>query len=101
MMTEYEARELTENMHRELNAGPGAVRQCVAGLLIFIVILLIGTVFPPTTGRLLDATNATAGTQQPATRVEPDERPDIGTQALRKTGKDLLPVASAGEPKPK
>jgi hypothetical protein len=62
MMTEYEARKLTESMHRELDAGPGAVRRCVAGLAILIAILLIGALFPPTMGRLLDATEASAGT---------------------------------------
>lgn len=98
MMTEYEARKLTESMQKELDAGEGAVRQCVAGLLILIVILLTGTVFPPTTGRLLDATNAAAGMHQPVAGVEAHDQAGVGKQALHDSEEDLPPVPRAGEP---
>lgn len=101
MMTEYEARKLAESMHRELNAGAGGVWQCIAGLVILIVVLLTGTVFPPTTGRLLDAANAAPGVQQAPTRVELDERAGVEVQALHEGGTDLLPAANAAELVPK
>jgi hypothetical protein len=45
MMTEYEARKLSESMHNELNAGPRAVWQCVAGLVIAISLTVAGAAF--------------------------------------------------------
>ena len=44
-MTEYEARKLSESMHKELNAGPRAVWQCIAGLVIVISLMVAGTAF--------------------------------------------------------
>lgn len=44
-MTEYEAQKLKESMYRELNAGPRAVWQCVAGLLIVLGLGVTGSAF--------------------------------------------------------
>ena len=43
MLTEHEARQLQREMHRELDAAPGAVWKCVAGLLIVVAVAMSGS----------------------------------------------------------
>lgn len=97
MMTEYEARKLTESMHKELNGEPSPVRQCVAGLLTLIAILLLGNLFPPTMGGALNAADATASAPKAVTRVEVDSRVGVETQSPQYARTDLLPAVNAAE----
>jgi hypothetical protein len=93
MKIEFEARKLTERMHRELYAGPRAVRQCTALLLTIIIIVLMGLVFPPTYDGPLDA-EASADIRETVTRHEVYDRGGAETQAPQGAGKNLTPVAT-------
>lgn len=42
MLTEYEAQKLQHEMRKELNAAPGVVFRCAAGLLIVVGLAMIG-----------------------------------------------------------
>jgi hypothetical protein len=100
MMTEYEARKLSESMHNELNAGPRAVWQCIAGLLFVIGIVLAGAVFPPTVDRSLEV-NAPAGSQAAAvTRSDLDARDHARAETQSRAGaaRDSLPLISTSAP---
>jgi len=44
-MTEYEAQKIAESMYRELNAGPRAVWQSIAGLLLVLGLGVTGSAF--------------------------------------------------------
>jgi hypothetical protein len=99
MMTEYEARKLSESMHNELNAGPRAVWQCIAGLLFVIGIVLAGAVFPPTVDRSLEA-KAPAGSQAAVTRTDLDARDHARaeTQSRAVAARDSLSLISTSAP---
>lgn len=42
MLTEYEAQKLQRDMRHDLDAAPGVVLKCAAGLLLVVVLSLIG-----------------------------------------------------------
>lgn len=47
MVTQYEAQKLQRDMHRELNAGRGAVGNCAACLAFVALVTLVGPVDEP------------------------------------------------------
>jgi hypothetical protein len=44
MLTEYESRKLQQEMSRELDATPAAVWKCAAGLVMFVALVIAGSV---------------------------------------------------------
>jgi hypothetical protein len=97
MMTEYEARELAESMHRELNAGPRAVWQCVAGLLVFIGVVLLGTVFPTKSSRAPEAANTTVGRQNPVSYLAPASRAATEAELTKAAGNPVVRAVNPGD----
>lgn len=43
MLTEYQAQKLQRDMRQELDATPGVLLKCAAGLLLVMVLALIGS----------------------------------------------------------
>ena len=46
MLTKHEAEVLQQSMHRELEARPGAVYKCAAGILLVLVLSIVGLESP-------------------------------------------------------
>ena len=94
MLTEHEAWLLSSRMHRELNAGPGGLWQCAAGLLILTGLAVAGTWFDP----LQESSGQMAQERgQPSPRPDDDrEREDYAypdTQLPAEASRNLVPVA--------
>ena len=78
MLTEYEAQKIRSRMLEELNAGPRAVWQCAAGLLLAIALAVAAVVHDP-------APNHSSNTAQPQSRAQASFSPadDLEAQTYR------------------